>query len=352
MAKFLVEPAGLSEKGECGYCKSHSTSVSFGFSSNSIPAEIYEGLMLKGWRRSGNYFYRAINHLTCCPMYTIRLSSSEFSPSKSQRKVLKHVDRYFETHTLDISFLPASYSEEKYQLYKKYQVQIHGDEEADLTPLGFTRFLITSPLTSDALHIHIGLPFGTYHQEYRCDGKLFAVGVLDLLPSGLSSVYFFYDPEMKSLSLGKFSALTELNFCKNNNLPYYYMGFYIHSCEKMKYKAEYKPSELLCPVTNRWFYLSDVVDKIERCKFAPFDEDIFQRRLEIAEEDSAQLIELYPKPPPADAILQIPILLSSYGREVKLSDLTPKGKTIMIKILKDLLQYMPLDIFLKMTIVV
>ena len=30
-------------------------------------------------------------------------------------------------------------------------------------------------------------------------------------------------------------------------LTHYYMGYYIHTCHKMRYKAGYRPSELLCP---------------------------------------------------------------------------------------------------------
>ena len=29
-------------------------------------------------------------------------------------------------------------------------------------------------------------------------------------------------------------------------------GYYIHSCKKMSYKADFKPSELLCPVHLKW----------------------------------------------------------------------------------------------------
>ncbi len=28
------------------------------------------------------------------------------------------------------------------------------------------------------------------------------------------------------------------------------MGFYIHTCSKMRYKAAYQPSDLLCPETK------------------------------------------------------------------------------------------------------
>jgi arginine-tRNA-protein transferase len=39
------------------------------------------------------------------------------------------------------------------------------------------------------------------------DGKLIAVGVVDILPKCLSSVYLFYDPDYAFLSLGIYSGL-------------------------------------------------------------------------------------------------------------------------------------------------
>ena len=102
------------------------------------------------------------------------------------------------------------------------------------------------------------IPHGTYHQQYRINGVLIAVGVVDVLPNCLSSVYAFYDPELsRHLELGKYTALREIEWVKRASihrpgLAYYYLGFYIPSCAKMSYKAEYKPSELLCPATARW----------------------------------------------------------------------------------------------------
>jgi len=81
------------------------------------------------------------------------------------------------------------------------------------------------------------------------------VGVVDILPSCLSSVYCFYDPDFRHFSLGKLTALMEIQWVQQASrfrpdLRYYYLGFYIHNCQKMKYKGEYSPSELLCPVTR------------------------------------------------------------------------------------------------------
>ena len=43
--------------------------------------------------------------------------------------------------------------------------------------------------------------------NYYVNGKLIGVGVIDIVPSGLSSVYFFYDPEYKNYRLGVISSL-------------------------------------------------------------------------------------------------------------------------------------------------
>lgn len=39
-----------------------------------------------------------------------------------------------------------------------------------------------------------------------------AVGVVDILPSCLSSVYLFWDPDLGPLSLGKLSAMKEIEW--------------------------------------------------------------------------------------------------------------------------------------------
>lgn len=85
--------------------------------------------------------------------------------------------------------------------------------------------------------------YGAFHQLYRIDGKLVAVGVVDVLPNCLSSVYVFYDPELsKTLELGKLTALWEIAWVQramavSPRLRHYYLGYYVRSCPKMRYKV-------------------------------------------------------------------------------------------------------------------
>lgn len=122
----------------------------------------------------------------------------------------------------------------------------------------------------DPAHLPDEIPYGNYHQEYRLDGKLIAVGVLDILPHCVSSVYVLYDPEYNDWELGKVTALQEVALTKRlgrlestSDVGFYYMGFYIHTCQKMKYKADYRPSQLLDCNDNAWRKIDHVSSRLD-----------------------------------------------------------------------------------------
>ncbi|XP_051680214.1 arginyl-tRNA--protein transferase 1 isoform X11 [Oryctolagus cuniculus] len=144
--------------------------------------------------------------------------------------------------------------------------------------LEFTRFLCSSPLEAESAPDGPDCGYGSFHQQYWLDGKIIAVGVIDILPSCVSSVYLYYDPEYSFLSLGVYSALREIAFTrqlheKAPQLSYYYMGFYIHSCPKMKYKGQYRPSDLLCPETYVWVPIEQCLPSLETTKYCRFNQD-------------------------------------------------------------------------------
>ena len=78
------------------------------------------------------------------------------------------------------------------------------------------------------------------------------MGVLDLLPHCVSGVYFLYHSDFEKWSFGKLSALREATLALEGEYQYYYMGYYIHSCAKMKYKGEYRPQHVLDPESLEW----------------------------------------------------------------------------------------------------
>ncbi|XP_057978923.1 arginyl-tRNA--protein transferase 2 isoform X2 [Malania oleifera] len=161
---------------------------------------------------------------------------------------------------LEIRLKRSSFDPKEYALYRRYQINVHNDTPNQVTESSYKRFLVDTPLIyvpsiGDGTVPLCG--FGSFHQQYWIDGQLVAVGVIDILPKCLSSKYLFWDPDFAFLSLGKYSAIQEIGWIKENqafcpSLQYYYLGYYIHSCSKMRYKAAYRPSELLCPLRYQW----------------------------------------------------------------------------------------------------
>ncbi|XP_046417336.1 arginyl-tRNA--protein transferase 1 isoform X5 [Neodiprion fabricii] len=172
-----------------------------------------------------------------------------------------------------------STSKQSYELYKKYQMAIHKDRAEQVTQQQYTRFLVESPLQEWVPADGPPQGYGSFHQQYWLNNQLIAVGVIDILPSCISSVYFFYDPIYSHISLGTYGSLREVMLTRQlnklvPNLKYYYMGFYIHTCLKMRYKAGLRPSKLLCPETYVWCDIENCLPKLDKEKYSRLNEDL------------------------------------------------------------------------------
>lgn len=193
------------------------------------------------------------------------------------------------TRKVETRLTLADDADEKYQLFRKYQHIVHGEHPDKISSKkGYERFLCSAPLMSTlpgSSHVQNTLrpgdtvdvatsdpiPYDLYHMEWRLDGTLIAVGVLDILPTSVSSVYLFYDPDYAELQLGTVSALREIVLVRQlqrkrnmDRIRYYNMGLYIHECPKMRYKARFGPAQLLDPLTCEWVNLADVHTHLDR----------------------------------------------------------------------------------------
>lgn len=191
----------------------------------SMEPATYRAFMDAGFRRSGKLLYQPVCG-GCRSCQPIRVSVAAFRPDKSQRRCWRG------NSDLRIRCGMPQATAEKYELYCRYVRDWHGKASED--GIGaFEAFLYDSPVQ-------------TIEFEYRTpSGRLLAVGICDVCPGALSSVYFYFDPEEARRGLGTFGALEEIAFAKKEDIEYYYLGYWVSGCPSMEYKAGYRPSQIL-----------------------------------------------------------------------------------------------------------
>jgi len=330
-----LTPIGYSNN-SCGYCKNKSGSFSYYAQAQSLEPSFYLALLDRGWRRSGTLLYKPDLRESCCPQYTIRLHSDSFHASKDQRQVLNRfnkwvlgekyikesarlypksraqakkrntdfdlIERVHESeeqqlmtppqpeHAFSVNLESDAFTEEKFALFENYQRVVHHEPPHRITRKSFKNFLCSSPLVSSVEAIDgKERQLGSYHQCYRIDGKLVAVGVLDLLPQCVSAVYFMYHESVHTHGFGKLGALREIALAKEEGYRYWYSGFYIHECIKMRYKADFVPQEILDPVSYSWDVLdTSLKQKLDQNKFVSLSQERAGPKIEVSKKEALE----------------------------------------------------------------
>lgn len=201
----------------------------------SIPPELTDDYLARGWRHNSWYFYRS-NCRDCSRCIPIRVPVGSFKPSKSQRRVLKKntATEFKMFEPLDFA---VKYIEKSLSLFNKFLKVRYDKSPRDLGEY-FTEFFI-SPTQTRISALFIG-------------GELAGNGFLDLGKTSLSTIYFSYDPRFSSFSPGTFSILKEIEWARENGLKYYYLGYYIRDISAMNYKSAFRPFELMDFDTELW----------------------------------------------------------------------------------------------------
>ncbi|KAI1293289.1 arginine-tRNA-protein transferase [Xylaria venustula] len=272
-----------------------------------MSAAYYQALVDRSWRRSGTLLYRPNQRDACCPHYSLRIDSTRFRPTKDQRQAINRFNKYVvggvyaqeaarqhpksreqarkrdtefnlteriheserqslktppqPAHSFDVTLETDNFTEEKYRVYENYQRVVHQEPKEEISRSGFEKFLCNSPLRRETLTMSDGREkrLGSYHQCYRLDGQLVAIGVVDLLPDAVSAVYFLYHESVHHWSPGKLGALREIALATEGGYRWWYPGFYIHTCPKMRYKMDYSHQQILNPERMEWVDVSDEV---------------------------------------------------------------------------------------------
>ena len=213
---------------ECAYLPGRQVRMSYKYVSHASKA-FTTAVITRGWRRFGKYFFHPICN-GCNECKNIRIDVQNYHYTKSQKKAIKR------NQDTKIIIQKPSLTQAHLDLYNKYHAfkqDKDGWKHRNISQREYHENFV------DGAH-----DFGKEVLYIKGD-KLIGVDLIDILDDGISSIYFYYDPEYAELSLGTYSLLYQIQLAHILELPWIYLGYWVDGCKAFAYKPKFQPQEIL-----------------------------------------------------------------------------------------------------------
>lgn len=186
---------------------------------NQLEPKVLDQYLAKGWFRMGltiftthflkfhDRFYSAV---------WLRIGLKNFSPNKSQQKLLKQNSKF------KVIIKPAKVDMEKESLFANYKQGIS--------------FTAASSLEHLLYHDGTINVYDTYEVNLYDGNKLIACGFFDIGEEAAAGISCFYDPAYKKYSLGKYLMLLKMGYCQQRSITYFYPGYFVPGYPLFDYK--------------------------------------------------------------------------------------------------------------------
>ncbi|MEO1084374.1 MAG: arginyltransferase, partial [Acidobacteriota bacterium] len=189
----------------------------------------YQELLERGWRRFGLTFFRPVC-TGCAECRSLRIEVEEFRPNRSMRRTAEA------NFDLDLTLQPASFGRQHLALYERYHADMQerrGWVERESSPADYHHTFVE------------GRESWGHELLFRLDGELVCVALVDILPGAMSAVYSYYEPSLRRRGLGVQAVLSQVEIARRRKLPFLYLGYWIEGNASMRYKARYRPHQIL-----------------------------------------------------------------------------------------------------------
>lgn len=215
----------------CSYLEDQEATTLFVDPRQPVDQKLYSKLSVLGFRRSGNHIYRP-HCAQCNACIPARIPVAEFERTRGQQRIWQR------NRDLRVISTDEINDDDAFDLYHRYISVRHSD--GDMYPPDREQYQAFLNSVWDC----------TRYFRFYDKARLVAVAVVDKLEDGLSAIYTFFDPMATRRSLGAYAILWQVEQARASELDYLYLGYWIRNCQKMAYKADYRPLQVY--TNSRW----------------------------------------------------------------------------------------------------
>jgi arginine-tRNA-protein transferase len=215
----------------CGYLPDQRWSLEYEMVAG-ITADEFQQRLENGWRRFGPMLFRP-QCASCRACLSLRVEVPKFQPNRSQRRAWKQA-----SDVIDVRIGRPMVTRSRLDLYDRFHEFQSDQKNWPLHP---------NKDAGSYRESFVNNPDFTEEWCYYLEDRLVGVGYADRLATSMSAIYFFYEPEVRDLSLGTFNVLCLLKECARHNLPYLYLGYYVAGCRSLEYKGNFHPNQVRHP---------------------------------------------------------------------------------------------------------
>lgn len=200
-----------------------------------VRGEDMDRLWEAGWRHFGEWFFRynvmddggSLKSIT-----PLRIDLERFTPSKSQRRVLRR------NAGLRCEFAPARPGQDAREMFQRHKTRFREN-----IPESLDVFLSATPAT---------VPCTCLECRVHDGDRLVAVSYLDVGARAVSAVYGMFEPSESWRGLGTLTMLLEIEHARALGCRHYYPGYATREPGAYDYKKLFRALEVLDWETGRW----------------------------------------------------------------------------------------------------
>lgn len=196
------------------------------FYAEHVSPEQLDELLASGWRHFGTHFFRynlGLYEFDIRRVIPLRIRLSDFSLSKSQRRVLRL------NNDLQTFIRPAAITDDTKTLFEYHKKRFDHS-----IPDSIYDFVSADPASIPCTGIEVVV----YHNE-----QLIAQSFFDEGENSVSAVYGMFDPTNSNRSLGIFTMLKEIEYAIARGKQFYYQGYCYEGESFYDYKKRFRATE-------------------------------------------------------------------------------------------------------------